>query len=409
MNQRTCAYIAVACCAAARVASAQLNERALQPLGANAGELIGLSKPASKGLTDFLSAAFKDELTDTDRLNRIIGSYLERTSGLNFLGDINFRLKTFHEDGGPSNLGFSYAFSREVTNYTFGTTDPTTHRGLDLTFHANGNVAFDRSTNPEDFLDTKLNVSFFQSTGGASALDSAGVEKYNELSTAIVTKYHGATVEVINASKEMAELRALIQDHLRNQLAFDLAGEAGLESNQSFSDKQYVYGGRVGMVFKAWDDRSAWARWNVFDLPFATLRYLIGTDDHFSPSGKSYPAVLVGGALVDPDGEDPRTAVAGKSSYPRVRGEVSFRTRFIDLGKWEPVKALGQTYLTANERYYWEVGASQAVKNANLDNFGYFVATLDTTVGVFVSYSVGRLPFDAKDDQIYDVGFKFHF
>ena len=82
--------------------------------------------------------------------------------------------------------------------------------------------------------------------------------------------------------------------------------------------------------------------------------------------------------------------IAGSlDGYTRFHFETGFRTLLADIGD--------QTiFFNAGFRYYKESNAPAAVKAVKLDKFSYFVASITSNSGLFVSYSNGKLPFDAK-------------
>jgi hypothetical protein len=60
-------------------------------------------------------------------------------------------------------------------------------------------------------------------------------------------------------------------------------------------------------------------------------------------------------------------------------------------------------------RHYQEIDASHAIRDANLDQQDYFVASVEMLGGVTVSYVTGRLPLDRKGDEVYELGFNVKF
>ena len=70
---------------------------------------------------------------------------------------------------------------------------------------------------------------------------------------------------------------------------------------------------------------------------------------------------------------------------------------------------VGDVYVESDLRWYRELGAPAAVSAIGLDEFTYFVAALVSSEGPYVSFSTGRLPFDAQQDQVYELGFRLHF
>jgi hypothetical protein len=141
----------------------------------------------------------------------------------------------------------------------------------------------------------------------------------------------------------------------------------------------------------------------VHDWPFAAIRWLSGTDETFSPRGSTIPTVLIGVDLVDPQSGVVKQAQSGKSTFTRFRTEAAFRTPIVRIMQ------NNLAYFEADYRYYRELNAPEEAKKEKLDKFEYFTSALILSNGLYVSYSTGKLPLDAKSDQVYELGFKFNF
>ena len=90
------------------------------------------------------------------------------------------------------------------------------------------------------------------------------------------------------------------------------------------------------------------------------------------------------------------------NGFARFFFETGFRTLV--------VQTAGNTiYFNADFRVYKELNPPAQVKQANLDQFIYFTSSLTSNKGLFVSYSNGHLPFDARADGIYEVGIHYRF
>ena len=188
-----------------------------------------------------------------------------------------------------------------------------------------------------------------------------------------------------------------------DQYFFAFNPRFSFESNQDFSQKQFVYGGDLQLGAKAWNNKSTLAVLNVFDYPFALIRWATGADKTFTPYGSTFPTVFTGIDNVNPQTDPQREAIVGNlDPFNRFRIESSFKTY---VGKIESQKV----FFSANIRYYKEIDASAAARAANIDEHFYFVGALRTTSGFYISYVNGKLPFDAIDDEVYAVGFNYKF
>lgn len=262
-----------------------------------------------------------------------------------------------------------------------------------------GNVAFSKDINPSDFLNTRIGLSLFNSGGGAIVKDLENI--LDTLQQLRLTMASYQTAGEILDSPEWKRFNELF--YLRNSwlLKYDL--NAGLESNQDFTSKHYTAGLRIGASVKAWERGNILSNLNILDYPFALTRLITGYDRSFSPSGATLPSLLVGIDYVYPVNDSLREkADPDLKPFPRLNIELGFRTI---LGK------AGRQILFVNcsLKYFWELGASQAIKQQDLDSFLYFTSSLTSSSGLFVSYTYGQLPFDKSADAVYQLGFRYAF
>lgn len=399
---------AVLLLAAPTLAQAEIPQNAVRAIEGGLAKLKG--ETLSNDVRDYL----RKSLEDPARLNKVLDTYLEKDSGLAFLKDINFRFKAFQPvaPDQETSLGVSYDYAKSIINDEWGGgCGPTCARGYDFSFSARGNVAFDSDRNPDNFLETKLSFAIFQSTGGAKELTQEGKQEYSRLALKAAQAQTDKELDAV-----YADILRLIANALTDQYYFDLSGEFSLESNQSFSAKQYVYGARIGVDVKGWAQSGAkqWhetsllARLNVFDYPFALVRMLTGYDGCgaglacFVPRGTNWPTAALTLARVKPEDGDPRLAVGASSDYDRVAGEISFKT---------PIARVSgeKVFFSANYRLYQELDASSAVELAGLDRYHYTALAIGSVTGPYISYTRGRLPLDARNDTVYELGYQTHF
>jgi hypothetical protein len=368
----------------------------------------GLSKPALP-LDDAAKELLNELLHSPETANKANALLNNQTPGWAFLQDVNFKFKAFQADtpGAQTSLGFSYELDRSFAAGELKCT--ACKRGLDLSLHAEGNVAFDKDVNPNDFLETRMSFSLFQSMGGFSAPSDADSERFNQISL------DAARLRRADDPKKYDDLideaLAIADAHFTTQYYVEASANAQLESNQTFSKKQYVYAARLMGEVKPWGSLDAtsfadldnWSKFNVLDYPFALLRVLTGFEECgcFLPRGLSLPSVSVAIGTVDPQDGDPRSALAGvgSGSYTRLDAEASFKT---------PVARIsGNTVsLSMSYRLFDELNAASAVSAAGLGRYDYFVASLGTGKGPFISYTSGQLPFELRSDKVYEIGFQ---
>ena len=314
-----------------------------------------------------------------------------------FLRDLNLQFKTF-QDADTSIVALGFAYDWDL-NFTKEHETRSTRGGFAFGLKANGNVAFKKELNPYDFLSTDLNIGLYRFMGGVSGIhDSIFFNRRAELRRQLVNMT--TTEEILNSDiyKEFVESMKL-----SNQYMIDFKITGGLESNQDFTKKQYVYGVQLNLGAKAWNDKNALALLNFFDYPFVVTRWLTKTDNSFSPYGATIPTVQLSVDYVKPQQDIDRKMLTGNlDGYSRFHFETGFRTLLAGI-RDESI------FFNAGFRYYKEFNAPISVKAMKLDKFSYFVASITSTSGLFVSYSNGKLPFDAKNDAVYELGFNYSF
>lgn len=313
-----------------------------------------------------------------------------------FLKDLNIKFNTFQSTtSNASALGFSYNFNFSKVKFKNNAKSRTSNS---INFKASGNVSFDRDVNPTDFLTTSLDYSFTKFYGGV--VKKGNAETFNKLDS-ISTKIALLTNP---AGKDAQELWKQYYSYLEfsNQYYISFAPKLSLESNQNFTSKQFVYSGNLALGAKAWNKNSTLTWLNIFDYPFALIRWIVMPDTKFQPYGSTFPTLLAGINYVDPINDPARQMIGETSGFERYNLESSFRT-FVARVENESI------FFNADIRYYKEINASAAVKAANLDEHFYFVGALQSSSGFYVSYARGKLPFDAINDEVYAVGFNYKF
>ncbi len=341
-------------------------------------------------LNNIPEALLAEVLGDPATINKILQRELAKGPAL--LRNLNVSFKTFKaaDTDSITGLGLAYSFARNITDNQFSSKGAT-QAGFSLSLQAQGDVAFERALNPNDFLDAGLRIHAYRSAGGAVLVTDSVATLLNELETqqALIED-----PEELASSPFAARFTRIVRDNLTPQLYTEAALSAHIESDQRFDQTQYVYGVHLGVDFKPWNA----GYWNLADWPFAVLRWLTGYDRALAPTGATFPTLLVGVQLVDPQGVTLRESLGETAPYPRFSTEIGFKTR-----------AAPDLSFLANFRYYREIDAPASIRAADLAEQLYFTAALVTSTGLFASYTVGKLPFDRMSDQVYALGFKFGF
>jgi len=317
--------------------------------------------------------------------------------------NLNIKFEAFDTstNGGKQGLGLQYSYQKSITQTELISKEENPLY-LSFDFNANGNVAFNKDVNPANFLDTGFKLHLFQSIGGVEPLMPPLGAAY--FSNAAFVSTNTSVNEIANRSNpKLEKFLDDVKAHIIDQFYWDVGTSFSLEANQTLAEKQWAAGLRLALVKRAWNDDSFFAKYNLFDYPFAALRYLSGADPTWKPSGQALPSLSGGIDLVGPYGDTTRLAVDHSTApYPRLDGEVNFKSKVAKLmGK--------DVWFSASYRYYDEIDAPSSVREASLAKQEYFVATIGFASGFNFNYSNGKLPFDQKSNQVYALGYSIGF
>jgi hypothetical protein len=346
-----------------------------------------------------------DKLTSSpDLYNKLWKFFIDQAKNSNdkkwtFLKDLDVQFKTFQAtDNSNAALGVSYDFTFSEAKYIEKANSNRISHSFNL--DANGNIAFNKKFNPTDFLEFKANYSYSHFMGGVleSVDDTSVFTRLNQIEDRLV--------DMANPNSEEARvLWKNLEDRIKltNQYYYLISPKLSIESNQDFSKTQFLPGIAVDLSAKGWNHQSTLAGFNIFDYPFALVRLITGTDKKFTRYGSTIPSVGIVADYVIPTNDSVREGILGNiDPYPRFKFETSFRTLVSRIEKQN-------IFFNANFRVYQEINASTVIKAANLSSFTYFVMALQTSSGLYVSYANGKLPFDAKSDEVYSIGFNYDF
>ena len=314
-----------------------------------------------------------------------------------WLNDLNIDIKTFQsQDTSTTSIGFSYDLNIEKGKIK---EKKKLRNGTSIAFESVGNVAFNKDVNPSNFLNSKLSINKFHTGGGILLKDISKVQDTLQDLRMKMADYKTAD-EVIN-SNEWKSFNTIFS--LKNSWILKYDINAGFESNQDFSEKQYTAGVRLGLSIKSWNENDLISWLNIFDYPFALTRMLTNYNIGFNPAGSTLPSILFAFDIVNPLNDTIREQyVTELELFPRTNLEIGFRTIFGKINNQV-------FYFNSSLRYYYEIGASIEIKEAGLEEFFYFTSSISSTHGFYISYSIGQLPFDRKDEAVYELGFKYNF
>lgn len=349
---------------------------------------------------DLLTRLKKELTTDPDLYNRTWKKILDsKQKGFVFslVRDMNIEFKTFElQNEELIGLGFKYDWDFDWMKYN---NLPAKRNGVSLQFQSNGNVAFRKELNPFDFISSGLSFGGFQYSGGVAQQTTPEIrDLLNALEISLATM--GSTEEIEN-SPEWKSFNENLQ--LTDQYYIGFDGVVELENTQDFTYKQLAAGIRVGLGAKGWADNSTLAYFNLPDYPFALIRLITGTDRYFTPDGATIPVLMARLDYINPVADRLRKTLTGhEDGYARVKVEVGFRT-LITAIKDHAI------YFNADARFFRELNAPDIIRRADLHQHNFFQASVSSSKGFFASFATGKLPFDASNNNVYELGFRYQF
>ena len=362
-------------------------------------QLQGIFSRLDRSIADSLTIeGLKEIFSDPDLLNDLFAKNLEMlkgpsATGYRYIKDLNLKFKSFQNDTLPVSLGFEYKYdnswikNRIQKNSVF-------YQTYSLSF--NGNVAFRKKYNPNNFLESTLSYDGSFMFGGRA-------RKIDDATSDLIQQIEDTILERRSRREPYMDLYRKVNSliHVTDQFYIGVKGKLAFESNQDFSKRQYVPGILLGIGAKGWNKNEALQYFNILDYPFALIRLITGTDDKFTIYGATFPSFLFGLDYVIPDKDTLRQKLTNDlDPFSRLRFEVGFKTRVARIGK-------EMIHFVSNFRWYKELAAKKIIKDNNLERFTYFVGALESNSGLFVSYTTGKLPFDLRNNQIYAIGFKY--
>jgi hypothetical protein len=302
-----------------------------------------------------------------------------------------------------SGLGLKFDYQKTLAGKDISTND---RGGLivgDLNFKTNGLIAFDDNRNPADYLSAQLNADLMGIWGGMKKVTS------NEFRD----EYVAFVSEQIALGKKPSEVDyfgPLRGKYIDDAYVWLTRINAGYESNQAFSDKQSLYGLKLGL-YPSPLPGSKVSRFNILDWPFRLTRWLGNSDPLTKDYPRAMPTIIAGVDQIDPSENQSRFAVTGnKDRYERFYTEIAFTTLAAKVREQDIL-------FSFSYRYFKEISPEQSVKDANIDSFRYLLSVISIPADTIfrgsglgnltISYSTGRLPFDRQKEQVFQLGWQF--
>lgn len=180
-------------------------------------------------------------LENPETINKVLDLALSSDSRWKFLKDLNVKFKTFKSNNGDEAFGFSYDFSKDINKRLF-VNDNANQAGICFSVNLEGNVAFDKKTNPNDFLNSNASLHLFRSQGGVVKVSEDVTDSLNEL---ILKLSDIENKDDLFKSPLFKTFSETMRKYMSTQSYIDFSVIGGIESNQAFTEKQYYYGGQL--------------------------------------------------------------------------------------------------------------------------------------------------------------------
>jgi hypothetical protein len=290
---------------------------------------------------------------------------------------LNLEFKSLDSENGDTVLGLGVDIDWEFhSNPRKETKNWSTQRHY--TFKSSGNITGEKIENPRDFFRSNLSAFHSYTTNiptqpddFADALTDAAV------SAALACDNDGASEECQTARKIGDDLLDSTMSFLSSFSRYEVGFDLGYETDQSWDFDQTTFGLYGFAQREDWGAQSLFGRFNIT------------------------PAVRLAVDRVAPDDESPRAVAGDDSDYYRFSGALTL---------WIPLPGFfGENLtLTGSYRHYRELDAADIVKGASLETHNMRTIALTSPTGLFVSYSSGKLPFDLKEDNVVELGWKWH-
>jgi hypothetical protein len=282
---------------------------------------------------------------------------------------VDVTLKVIDIEDADSVLGLEFSYDKELSRTYFGTSG-SRMKSYKFDFSLSGTATQNDEENPRNFIDASVSFSFqnmptFNESKTLEALNNYECTKEYNLDTPLCAKMLSDGVQ-------------RYFDTVGPTFYLDYGFDLGYETDQAFDASNTRLS---GYLMATYEDMSR---------------------NSFMGINGIVPSLRVAIDTVEPSSETLRAMAGDGSTYERLSGEFHLSmplTKLLDL-----------PYLFSfNYRTYDELGASDLVKEAELDSYHLRTYSLSAPVGLILSYSSGRLPFGLEEEQTIELGFKNYF
>jgi len=328
--------------------------------------------------TSYFQNKFDESMGDADAFKKLTrnGEFIDALMASPFVTSkldklpVDITLKIIDIEDADSVLGLEFSYDKELSR-TYYNTSGSRMKSYQFDFSISGTATQNDEENPRNFIDASLSFSF------------QNMPTFNEAKTleALNKNYEctkEANFETDLCIKMLSDGVQRFFDTVGPTFYFDYGFDLGYETNQTFEVSNRRLG---GYLMTTYEDLSR---------------------DSFMGVNGVVPSLRVAIDTVEPNSETPRAMAGDDSTYERLSAEFHLSvplTKLLDL-----------PYLFSfNYRIYDELGASNTVKEAELDSYRLRTYSLSAPVGLILSYSSGRLPFGLEEQQTIELGFKTYF
>ena len=328
-----------------------------------------LTKPDDKeAFRKALSSALENKISTPEFWNGV----LESPALSNAVGNIPLSLtfKLLDRENADSVLGLAFSYSKDFSRTTYSDKG-SREWSYRFNFNADGVVTQNSEENPRDFLNAKL--AFY-----GSSTPSFNLKKTVDGLSHLYCYEDPNAIDDVDCAKWTATDISKFFEPVGSAFYIDYGLDVGYETDQEIAAKNQTFG---LFTFIAYEDFHR---------------------DTFIGYNNIKPSIRLAADSVQPSKETPRAMAGDDSSYTRLSGEFSL---VVPL-----TKLVGVPYsFTFSYRAFEELDASDVVKKAKLDSYQLKTFSLASPIGLFVSYSSGRLPFGLADENTVELGYKIYF
>ncbi|WP_133467781.1 hypothetical protein [Paraglaciecola marina] len=319
------------------------------------------------GFVDSFNESFESIVKQPEFLNSLLESpsVKAKLDGI----PLNMTFKIVDRENAESVLAVDFSYSKQLKRWNLNT-DDSTIKNFSFDFALNGTATQKAEENPRNLIEMSVSAKW-------SNMPSFSAKEIGDV--------------VVNDTCNKPEM--IDDDYCaaldRSNYLNAFPGFAGTW----FTNYGFDFGYEADQRFKATNRKISafyFAAYEDFDRSTTMGKFNIK------------PAILISIDTVDPSAETPRAMAGDDSSYERISAEFSLSIPLHQLA--DIPYTLGFSY-----RAYQEVEASDIVKTVNLDRYRLRTYSLNTPIGLVVSYSSGRLPFGVEDENIVELGFKTYF